>query len=92
MGKIYPEIRTADTPQLPSAAVESISSMPSMPWISSSMRTQTPSSTSSGAAPRKGTRIDTTSTLMSGKLFWLIWPTETRPPTMSTTISRFAAT
>jgi len=40
------------TAQAPSSAEERILSIPSMPSISSSMRMQTPSSTSSGAAPR----------------------------------------
>ncbi len=37
---------------MPSEAVEVICLMPSIPWMASSMRTQTASSTSSGAAPR----------------------------------------
>ena len=40
------------TEQAPSEAVEKIFSMFSTPSIASSMRTQTPSSASSGAAPR----------------------------------------
>ena len=47
-----PVVSSIATPQVPSTAVERIFSTFSVPSTASSMRTQTPSATSSGAAPR----------------------------------------
>ena len=47
-----PSSSSTMTEALPSDAVDWICLMPSIPWMASSMRITTPSSTSSGAAPR----------------------------------------
>ncbi len=47
-----PNPKTIGPNSLVAHALDVMRSIPSIPWISSSIRTQTPSSTSSGAAPR----------------------------------------
>ena len=66
--------------------------MPSMPWIASSMRMLTPSSTSSGAAPRYGTWMLTMSSSSSGNVSPRTLNIPMRPLTMMNAISRLAAT
>ena len=82
---------TSTVPE-PSSAVDVICSMPSMPWMASSIRMQTPSSTSSGAAPRYGTWMLTMSSSISGKVSPRTLNMPIRPLTMMNTISRLAAT
>ena len=77
---------------IPSEALEVISSIPSMALISSSMGMQMPSSTSWGAAPGYITRIWTMSMENSGKSSTLMLIAAKSPPTISTHISRLAAT
>ena len=47
-----PSSSSTNTRPIPSLAVDVISLIPSRPWMASSTRTETASSTSSGAAPR----------------------------------------
>ena len=62
-----PSSNSIVTVPIPSDAVDWIRLIPSMPWIASSMRTLTASSTSSGAAPRYGTSTWIRSSAISGK-------------------------
>ena len=80
------------TEPIPSEAVDWICLMPSMPWIDSSMRTFTASSTSSGAAPRYGTSTWIRSSSISGKTSSLTFVVARMPLTMMNTIIRLAAT
>ena len=84
-------ISTVTVP-IPSDAVDWICLMPSMPWIASSMRTFTASSTSSGAAPRYGTSTLIRSSAISGKCSSLTLVVARMPLTMMNAIIRLAAT
>ena len=77
---------------MPSDAVDVICLMPSSPWIASSIRTQTASSTSSGAAPRYGTSTLIKSSENSGKTSELMLANEMNPLVTRHTISKLAAT
>ena len=80
------------TEPIPSEAVEMICLMPSIPWIASSTRTLTASSTSAGAAPRYGIEIVILSSENSGNTSCLTVSIAITPLTMISTISRLAAT
>ena len=77
---------------MPSEAVEMICLMPSTPWMASSIRTQTASSTSSGAAPRYGTSTRMRSSVISGKTSDVTCAVDRKPPATRNAIRRLAAT
>ncbi len=80
------------TEPIPSDAVDWMRLMPSMPWIASSIRTFTPSSTSSGAAPRYGTSTWMRSSSISGNASSRVLVAPRRPLTTMNAIVRLAAT
>ena len=80
------------TVPIPSEAVDWICLMPSMPWIASSMRTFTASSTSSGAAPRYGTSTLIRSSSISGNDSSRTFDVASTPLTRMNAIIRLAAT
>ena len=87
-----PSSSSTMTMPIPSEAVEVISPIPSRPWIASSMRMETATSTSSGAAPRYGTSMLIMSSENSGNTSELTVVIEIAPLIMMKNISRLAAT
>ena len=87
-----PSSSSTSTDALPSAANDRICLMPSMSLMASSIRTTTPASTSSGAAPRYGTWILIRSRSISGKTSSVTTVAATKPLAMIKSIMRLAAT
>ncbi len=88
----YPISISRVTVQFPSLALDVILKMLSALSSASSIREQTPSSTSSGAAPRYGTLTCTIPNSTSGNSSWLSCVSAIRPPATKITISKFDAT
>ena len=83
---------STDTEHRPSLALDRICLTPSIPSRASSIRIHTPSSTSSGAAPRYGTLMLMTGILISGNDFLGMFGSVTSPARMINPMRRFAAT